>query len=389
MDTIATEAWVLYQGAAHLNGSPGPGELQRERIEFAGIGPDELLVEPIYGCWEANMTHALDRQPIDVCRQRREPKIVLGNAGVLRVLQVGEQVTGFSEGDLGILFCNGEWDRFGYTVKVFAYDAPGTIGVLAKRTKVHQRQIIKIPDDADADLTAWAAFSLRYVTAWANWNVARRCWQSQMPDVPLSEAHVWGWGGGVTLAELALARLDGCQTAMLSSLDSRLKLIEESGIDPIDRRQFGELEYDEERYQTDSAYRAAFNASEASFLETVREKTGGAGVAIFVDNIGLPVFRPTLKALARQGVVTTAGWKCGMNIATIRALECINRHIHVHTHYASYAEGVQAVDTARQTGWMAPVDSPIYGWDEIPRLAADYSADRIDSYFPLFAVNPL
>lgn len=34
-----------------------------------------------------------------VCRQRREANIVLGNAGVLRVLQVGDQVTGFSEGD--------------------------------------------------------------------------------------------------------------------------------------------------------------------------------------------------------------------------------------------------------------------------------------------------
>jgi NADPH:quinone reductase-like Zn-dependent oxidoreductase len=129
-------------------------------------------------------------------------------------------------------------------------------------------------------------------------------------------------------------------------------------------------------------------ASEKSFLDLVNEHTQGNGVSIFIDNIGLPVLRPTLKSLARQGVITTCGWKCGMEVSNVRALECINRHLHVHTHYASYAEGLEAVKAAEEIEWMAPVNADqIYNWDEIPQLVDDYAAERIASYFPIFAVN--
>lgn len=142
------------------------------------------------------------------------------------------------------------------------------------------------------------------------------------------------------------------------------KPIEESGIDPIDWRQFGELEYDEERYQTDSAY--CCPPSNASGLSSRPcAKTGGAGVAIFVDNIGLLSFGQPSKRL--RGRASLLLWlEVRHEHRHHPRCECINRHIHGDTHYEGYAEGVQAVDTARQTGWMAPVDSPIYGWDEIP-----------------------
>ena len=54
-----TEAWVLYRGD---NGA-GPGHLEFESISFPGLGDDEVLVEPLYGAWEANMSHAVDRDP--------------------------------------------------------------------------------------------------------------------------------------------------------------------------------------------------------------------------------------------------------------------------------------------------------------------------------------
>lgn len=55
----------------------------REMFEFADIAENEVLVETICGCWEANMTHALQRKPVDICRQRHEARVVLGNAGVV------------------------------------------------------------------------------------------------------------------------------------------------------------------------------------------------------------------------------------------------------------------------------------------------------------------
>jgi D-arabinose 1-dehydrogenase-like Zn-dependent alcohol dehydrogenase len=111
------------------------------------------------------------------------------------------------------------------------------------------------------------------------------------------------------------------------------------------------------------------------------------GVSIFIDYVGSPVFRATLKALARQGIVTTAGWKHGMTISTVRALECINRHQHVHTHYARYAQGRSAVRFAEDTGWIPQLNGhKEYAFDEIPQLAEDYSKGKC-SYFPIFRIN--
>jgi hypothetical protein len=122
------------------------GPCTERRIRITGYrGEDEVLAEPIYGCWEANMAHALERTPIDVCRHRGEAEVVIGNAGVVRILQVGEAVKTVNPGDLCIVFCNGIWDRFGYPEKILADDAPQTIGVLAKRIKLHSRQVIAIP----------------------------------------------------------------------------------------------------------------------------------------------------------------------------------------------------------------------------------------------------
>ena len=53
-------------------------------------------------------------------------------------------VTTVREGDTAIVFCNGQPDKFGYPERICGYDAPGTIGVLAK-TDAHA------PEAADPD----------------------------------------------------------------------------------------------------------------------------------------------------------------------------------------------------------------------------------------------
>jgi hypothetical protein len=95
----------------------------------------------------------------------------------------------------------------------------------------------------------------------------------------------------------------------------------------------------------------------------------------------------TLRSLARQGVIATSGWKHGMTFTFVRAMECIARHIHVHTHYARRQEGLDAVRFAVEHGWLPPISERVHGWDEIPRLADDFAHGRIDDYFPIFAVN--
>jgi NADPH:quinone reductase-like Zn-dependent oxidoreductase len=385
---FTTEAWVIRKGSTNGHG-PRPAELRNEAFSFPDISSEEVLVEPIYGCWEGNMAHALTRSPVDICDQRKEEKVVIGNAGVVRVLKIGDRVQSLHEGDLCLVFCNGVWDDAGYPKKIFAYDAPGTTGLLAKQTKLHERQLIPIPANTQYSLAQWAAFSLRYITAWANWKVAYGCLQVHQTNGNNAPPIVWGWGGGVAFAETTLAKLAGCDATLISSSDYRLSLIKDAGINAVDRRNFSNLNFDDEKYKADPAFRSAYQEAEEAFLETVKKSTGGRGVSIFIDYIGLPVIRATLKALGRPGVITTAGWKQGMNLSTLRAIECMNWHVHVHTHYARYAEGQQAVAFAEQNGWMPPVNDQQYSWDDIPQLANDYASGKCNTYFPLFQINQL
>ena len=383
---ISAEAWVLHAG----NGASPPehGHLHREKLEISNVKGDEVLVEPLYGCWEANMTHALQRQPVDVCRMRGEPRVVLGNGAVLRVLQIGKDVRTLKPGDLTLFMGLVQKDRWGYPIKLVGYDAPHTIGCLATRLKAREDWLIRIPSDTRHDLARWAAFQVRYITAWANWQLAYGTYRLLVHEDEMPNLDVWGWGGGTTFAELDLARRHGHRAVMLSGHPRRLEQIRAAGITPLDRRRFGALDfYENDPRQKDRAWRDAYNANEKAFLAEVKEQTGGDGAQIFVDMIGEPVHRVTIKALARQGVITTAGWKLGMNLRLVRAIACINRHQFVHTHYARRPQAEQAIAYGEANDWMPPIDDRIYEYDEIPQLAADYEANEL-GLFTCFRINP-
>jgi NADPH:quinone reductase-like Zn-dependent oxidoreductase len=361
-----------------------------EKFQFSEPTQEEVLAEPIFGCWEGNMTHALERTPVDVCRLRREERVVLGNAGVVRVVRTGSAVTTVRPGDYCLVFGNAEPDAHGYMVKALAYDAADTMGVLAKQIRVHPRSLIRIPPKSRHSLKQWAAFSLRYITAWSNWRLAYGCWRLQVSEADCPTPFVAGWGGGVTYAQLLLARFAGCRVAMTASQEQRLRELEAAGIYPMDRREFPDLHFEPERYASELEYKKRYIQSEKRFLTRVKEAGQGREVDIFLDHIGAPLYPAALKALGREGVIASAGWKHGAELLnTSRSSECIRRHQHINTHYARYSEGVAATAFAENTGWLPPVNAErVYAWEEVPQLTEDYAQARISSYFPLFQVNP-
>ena len=91
---MKVEAWVLE--------SKNP-KLIRKIIQLNELNAEDVLIEPIYGCWEGNMGHALDCNPINVCEMRNEAGVVLGNAGVVRVLKTGSQLPGIIPGEIYLL----------------------------------------------------------------------------------------------------------------------------------------------------------------------------------------------------------------------------------------------------------------------------------------------
>lgn len=381
---IETKAWVLHRGPAE----GGKGALSFETFTFDDISEHEVLVEPLYGCWEGNMSHSIDRQPIDIARHRGEESVVIGNAGVVRVVRKGAQVHTCEVGDICIVFCVGIIDKRGYAIKILGYDAPGTMGVLAKLAKMPGHSLIPIPKNSKYSLEQWAAFSLRYVTAWSNWKVAFSCWKSQTTPFNTSDEYVLAWGGGVSYAQAQLALNEGFNVAMISSNDARMEALKEEGITPIDRRLFADMRFDPVNFKKDPEYRERYSAAEKVFVNLVHEFTKGEDISILIDYIGLPVYRASLKVLSRQGVITTAGWKDGMILTNIRAIECISRHIHVHTHYANYAEGLEAVAYGEAKGWMPEIDrSKNYAFEDIPQVKIDYDQGKVDTYFPIFKVG--
>lgn len=400
---LKTEAWVLHEGPLPAKGGqPQPPRGSEGRIsddafrletfEFADPTGDDCLVEPLYGSWEGNISHAISRDPTDICRQRRESKIVLGNSGVVRVLRPGPDANGLREGDVCLLVGTHLSDRYGYMTQALGYDAPNTMGLMAKRASLPGRILMPVPRDSHFTLPQWAAFNLRYFTAWSNHRVAYGAWRLQVPEKLFPEGFpVWAWGGGVAYAQLTLAKIkDHARCVLITSLQSRREVAARAGLETLDRSTYPDLFFKASRYDADPEYAARYRDCEKRFVQEVHARTDGLGAAIFIDNIGTPVFRATLKALAREGVVATCGWKHGMRLEILRAVECIARHTFVHTHYANRQEAEDAVRFACERDWMVPQDAlgKIWEWSEIAKLAESHMTGVIDSYFPVFRINP-
>ena len=360
--SISTEAWVLRRPDGQA-----PPTFTLSRFTFADIGPTEVLAAPLFGCWEGNMEHAIAGSPMDLCQQRGEPDVVLGNAGVVRVLRCGAEVSDIQPGQLCMVFCAGDLDGSGYPRTIMGFDCPGSMGVLAREAKFRRHQLIPLPADSRLSPRQWAAFSLRYVTAWSNWISSSRIWRVQMESSFPQQCDVVGWGGGVSFAQLDLARREGCRTTLITSTPRHAQSAAELGIAVVSRKQDG--------------------GDDTQLLHALLDRTEGRGVSIFIDNIGAN-FRLTLRALARQGVITTCGWREGMVFPLPRAAECIARHVHVFTHYAPVAHGQQAVAYAERTGWGPTVSAQVTPWEDIGRLAEAYAAGEVSDYFPTFAINP-
>jgi NADPH:quinone reductase-like Zn-dependent oxidoreductase len=381
---ISSTGWFLHRATPDQNGKPAT--LIQEDFQFADIAADEVLAEPLYGCWEGNMEHSLSRRPIDICHMRNEERVIIGNAGIVRVLSAGSDVRGLKPGQAAIVFSSSMVDRFGYPERMLAYDAAGTMGCMATRIKLKERELIPVPSSTRHSLARWAAFSVRHITAWSNWELAFGTFRLLIGAEELAHPHVWGWGGGTTLAQLQLAQRQGGRVMMISGNDAHLAEIRQAGVPVIDWRSFGQLFFDDKRYAEDREFRRAYMQAEQRFLREVEEKTGGEKVQIFVDYLGGPVFRATCKALSREGIITTAGWKEGMNINYLRSLECIERHQFIHTHYARYSQAAAAVAYGEEHDWMPMIDERIYRFDEIPQLAESFRRGET-GYFPVYSIN--
>jgi len=100
---------------------------------------------------------------------------------------------------------------------------------------------------------------------------------------------LWGIGGGVAGAGLAIAKALGARALVTSSSDEKLERASELGAD------------------------AAVNHEDADVVEAVKEATGGTGVDVVLEHVGEATWQRSLQAVRAAGRIAVCGATSGPN----------------------------------------------------------------------------
>jgi NADPH:quinone reductase-like Zn-dependent oxidoreductase len=129
-----------------------------------------------------------------------------------------------------------------------------------------------------------AAFSLVTLTAW-------RMLRTRARIEPGETVLIWGVGGGVSSAALAIAKFVGASVFVTSSSDEKLAVARELGAD------------------------VTLNHETQDIAKEVRALTDKRGVDIVVENVGEATWERSLRLLARGGRLVTCGATTGPKVS--------------------------------------------------------------------------
>jgi NADPH:quinone reductase-like Zn-dependent oxidoreductase len=151
-------------------------------------------------------------------------------------------------------------------------------GTAAEFIVVPAANVARVPDDM-----GWAeaaAFSLATLTAW-------RMLVTRARVRPGETVLVWGAGGGVAQAAIAIGRLAGASVISASGSNAKLEIARRLG----------------------AAH--AVNHSTGDIVAEVKRITGGRGADVVVDSVGEGTWPRSLRCLARGGRLVTCGGTTG------------------------------------------------------------------------------
>jgi NADPH:quinone reductase-like Zn-dependent oxidoreductase len=253
------------------------------RIHADG-GPEVLVLEdvpdPVAGRGDVLVRlHASALNHLDIWIRKGLPSVpkprILGADGAGVVAALGDGVDGLSVGQRVVI--NPGVEQPDGSIHVIGEHGDGTNAELlaVPATNVHA-----IPDSLSFEDAA--AFPLVFETAY-RMLVTRAALQ------PGEWVFIWGIGGGVSTAALAIARALGARTIVTSSSDAKLARAHELGAD------------------------VTVNHASGDVKAVVREATGGHGADVVVETVGDATWRTSLDVAARSGRVTVCGATTGPN----------------------------------------------------------------------------
>jgi NADPH:quinone reductase-like Zn-dependent oxidoreductase len=245
--------------AIRIHHDGGPEVLRYEDAPDPEAGPDDVLVE----LRAASLNH------LDLWIRKGLPSVpkprILGADGAGMVAGTDERVVI----NPGIELGDGR-------IEVVGEHSDGTH---AELIAVPRSQVYPIPDDLSFEVAA--AFPLVFETAYrmlaTKANLAEGEW-----------VLIWGIGGGVATASLAIAKALGAHAIVTSSSDAKLARARDLGAD------------------------ATVNHETEDVVAAVKDVTGG-GAQVVVDDVGEATWARTLNAARADGRICVCGATTGPN----------------------------------------------------------------------------
>jgi crotonyl-CoA carboxylase/reductase len=337
-------------------------------LNLRDLGPRDVGMRILAVSAEHNIQHAAKADTVNIA-EGRGGKIYPGNSAVGEVTAVGSDVTKFKPGDVVITHCNGAPDEYGYPLRIWAYDAPDSIGWYSKDAVVEEWQLVKAP--LDCGLTLWeiAALPLRAPTAYHMWRRALGMFRVKVSTEHRSVLNVMSFGGGVGELFLQLAAADGHNAFFCAGSAERREALEQFGIKGIDQKKFN---------------RFASRGDVKAFRETVKELTGGEGFHIVCDMLRGPCFGAGLAVAARCGVNVSSGWQLSQEVTYNTTLMSAKQVTIDHTHYETPL-GCGAATELYGRVFKPTVHKEIYKFEDLPRCF-DEMHENIQTGIPIIRI---
>src|SRR3954451_5735700 len=318
--------------------------------ELRDVGPTDVDMRIIAASAEHKIDHAATADTVNIA-DARGGKIYPGNSAMGEVLAVGDQVTKFKPGDIVITHCNGEPDKFGFPLRIWAYDQPESIGWYAEEAVVEEWQLIHAPLDSGLSVWEIAALPLRAPTAYHMWRRALGIYRIKVPREYQAQLNVLSFGGGVGELFLQLAKAEGHNAYFCAGSKERREALEQFGIVGIDQKQFN---------------RFAGKDDVKAFRKHVTELTGGEDMHTVCDMLRGPVFGAGLAVAAREGVNVSAGWQLSQVVEYNSTLMSVKQVTIDHPHYETVI-GCHAATELYGRVYRPTVHKEIYAFEDLPR----------------------
>jgi NADPH:quinone reductase-like Zn-dependent oxidoreductase len=324
--------------------------IKLDDLELRDVGPTDVHLRILAASGEHNVDHAALADTVNIA-DARGGKIYPGNSAVGEVIGVGAQVSKFEVGDIVLTHCNGEPDRFGFPLRIWAYDQPESIGWYSEEAVVGEWQLVRAPLECGLNLWEMAALPLRAPTAYHLWRRALGIYRVKVTREQHAVLNVMSFGGGVGELFLMLAKAEGHNAYFCSGSPERRAALEKQGIVGIDQKAFN---------------RFASRDDVKAFRRHVSELTRGEDMHVVCDMLRGPVFPAGFAVQARMGVNVSAGWQLSQVIEYNSTLASVKQVTLDHTHYETLI-GVEAATELYGSVFKPTIHEEIYAFDDLPR----------------------